>query len=143
MSRKLESLELEFKVHHHTLIDILDDEEDLQMEQDLLDQHDEEMSILAARIQHLITNCSRSSNSTSCKVVFHKLTCLQNNLSTVSTEVSLSLLSEETNICLLISIKNKSMISRSLEIFTINFFSNIIATISKLILDTDGGDKYH
>ena len=95
MSRKLESLELKFKVHHHALIDILDDEEDLQMEQDLLNQHDEEMSLLAARIQRLISNCSRSSNSTSCKVVFRKLTRLQTNLSTVSTEVSL--LSEETN----------------------------------------------
>ena len=89
MSRKLESLELEFKVHHHTLIDILDDEEDLQMEQDLLDQHDEDISVLAARIQHLITNCSRSSNSTSCKVVFRKLIRLQINLSTMSTEVYL------------------------------------------------------
>ena len=71
MSRKLESLELELKVHHHALIDILDDEEDLQTEQDPLDQHDE-MSVLVARIQRLITNCSRSSNSISCKVVFRK-----------------------------------------------------------------------
>ena len=77
MSRKLELLELEFKVHHHALVDILDDEEDLQTEQDLLDQYDEEMPVLASRIQHLITNCSKSSNSTSCKVVFRKLTCLQ------------------------------------------------------------------
>ena len=89
MLQKLESLELEFKVHHYTLIDILDNEEDLQMEQDLLDQHNEEISVLAARIQHLITNCSRSSNSTSCKVVFRKLIRLQINLSTMSTEVYL------------------------------------------------------
>ena len=64
------------------------------MEQDLLDQHDEEMSVLAAQIKHIFTNCSRSSNFASCKLVFRKLISLQTNLSTVSTEVSL--LSEET-----------------------------------------------
>ena len=100
MSQTLESLESEFKAHHQALIDIIDGEGDLQKEQDLLDQHDDDMSDLAVRIQQLITGCSTPSYSTVRKLASWKLSHLQTNLSTVSTGIA-SLSDETADVCLL------------------------------------------
>ena len=41
MSQKLSDLDLEFRTYHHSLIDLIDDEEALAKEQEVLDTHDD------------------------------------------------------------------------------------------------------
>lgn len=41
---RLETLDAEYKVHHYAIVDLLDDEGDLGREQEILDEHDDEMS---------------------------------------------------------------------------------------------------
>ena len=53
LATRLETLDAEFKTHHFTLIDLIDDDETLE-EQETLDQHDDDVTTLAVRIQQLI-----------------------------------------------------------------------------------------
>ena len=62
MTRKLEALDLEFRTHHHALIDLIDEEETLLTEQQTLDEHDDVIAELSARIQQLANACTPSSN---------------------------------------------------------------------------------
>ena len=45
MSQKLTDLDSEFRAHHHTLTDLIDDDESLTKEQDMLDSHDDLVAI--------------------------------------------------------------------------------------------------
>ena len=56
LSKKLAKLNSELKVHHLAL-NLIDDEEILDKEQDILDEHDES-SILADCIEQLIKSCN-------------------------------------------------------------------------------------
>ena len=51
MTQKLNTLDSEFKTHHYALINLNDVEESLQKEQDALDEHDDDVTALAVRIQ--------------------------------------------------------------------------------------------
>ena len=53
MSKKLESLDSDFKLHHYALIDLIDDIESMLKEQDILDGHDDETAILNEKIGSL------------------------------------------------------------------------------------------
>ena len=56
---KLETLDKDFKTYHYGLIDLVDaeDKATLKNEQETLDNHDDEMAILAVHVQQLITAC--------------------------------------------------------------------------------------
>ena len=47
LATKLETLDAEFKTHHFSLIDLIDDDETLEKEQETLDQHDDDVTTLA------------------------------------------------------------------------------------------------
>ena len=51
MTRKLDAMDSEFRIHHHALVDVIDDEEALLMEQKTLDDYDDFVAELSARIQ--------------------------------------------------------------------------------------------
>ena len=53
LATRLDTLDAEFKTHHFALIDLIDDEETLGKEQDALDQHDDDVTTLAVRLQQL------------------------------------------------------------------------------------------
>jgi len=58
MLKSLENVDSDFKTHHLALIDLLEEEEDLEREQQVLDEHDEIVTALFARINsHLFSNC--------------------------------------------------------------------------------------
>ena len=52
IAKRLEELDLEFKEHHGVLIDLIGDgdEDVLQKEQEALDEHDDEVSLLTVRV---------------------------------------------------------------------------------------------
>ena len=100
MKKKLDTLDSEFKTHHYALIDLIDDEETLQKEQDVLDEHDDDVTVHAVRIQQLLTNCASSSDSSSRKIASRRFAHLQKNLSSVSAAIG-SLSGESDDVCLL------------------------------------------
>lgn len=65
MIQRLESLDTEFKQLHSSIIDLIDEKngELLLKEQDTLDEHDEELSLLTVEMQQLIAACSTPSTS--------------------------------------------------------------------------------
>ena len=73
MSQKLESLDSDFKEQRYRLVDIIDDDETLQKVQQILDDHDDEVAILAIRIQDLIAVFSHTPSSTAHKTVVRNL----------------------------------------------------------------------
>ena len=52
MQQKLDTLDSEFRSHHHDIVDLVDSEESLTREQLALDEHDNLVAELAARIKH-------------------------------------------------------------------------------------------
>ena len=63
MSQKVKELDSEFKTYHYGLIDLVDDDETLRKEQTVLDEHDDAISLLATRIEHLISACTPKEES--------------------------------------------------------------------------------
>ena len=54
MAQRLETLDSEFKNHHYAIIEALEREEDLIREQNVLDDHDEEIAQLSVFIEMLV-----------------------------------------------------------------------------------------
>ena len=79
----MESLDSDFKVHHFAVIDVIDgtDETTLGKEQDILDEHDDEISALIVRLQKLITTCSPIADPDARKIPSRKFARLDKNLS--------------------------------------------------------------
>lgn len=65
LKSKLESLGTEFKTHHYSVIELIEEEDELVDEQTILDQHDDIVAELETRIQKLISDCSRRSKDPS------------------------------------------------------------------------------
>ena len=65
MSQKLDSLDADFKEYHYALINVIDeiDMDSLVKEQETLDQHDEDISYIAVRIEQVIATCNLASDS--------------------------------------------------------------------------------
>ena len=84
---KLKSLDSEFKVHHYAVVDVIDDETALQKEQEILDEHDDDLSLLAVRLQTLITACSHVSEPDPRKLPSRRLQRLEKSLSSISDEI--------------------------------------------------------
>ena len=77
MAQKLETLDNDFRTHHHALVDLIDDEGALSEEQGMLDGHDDSVAELSARIRRLISACTPSSDHSSRKVSSRRLSHLQ------------------------------------------------------------------
>ena len=54
LSKKLERIDSEFRTHHFTLVDVIEDEETVLREQEILEDHDDEIVALTARIKQLM-----------------------------------------------------------------------------------------
>ena len=79
---RLQTLAEDFKLHHYAIVELVDDEEDSRREQEVLDEHDEEVSRLAIRLEKLSTTCS-SSGPDQLKIPLKRLKHLEKALSTV------------------------------------------------------------
>lgn len=98
MTQKLDTLDSEFRTHHHALIE--EDEETLKEEQSTFDEHNDIVANISVRIQQLIGVCNSSSEAPSRKIASRRLSHLQKSLSSVSlTIASLSGIPDDT--CLL------------------------------------------
>ena len=86
MQQKLDTLDADFRAHHHNIVDLTDSEDSLAREQDVLDEHDDLVAELAGRIKQLITACS-SSDTTPHKIAARRLAHVRKTLSDVSTAV--------------------------------------------------------
>ena len=99
MARKLETLDSDFRTQHHALIDLVNDEDALIAEQGTLDNHDDFVAELSARI-HLISACAPSSDQSTRKVALKRLSRLQKSLTSIQGAIP----SDEgsaTDVCLL------------------------------------------
>ncbi len=88
MSKKLETLDSDFKVHHLSLVDAIKDEEAALEEQEVLDDHDDKTEVLAARIKCLIVACSLRNDSGDRKVAARKLARIEGTVASVREGVS-------------------------------------------------------
>ena len=97
MSQQLESLDY-YKEQHYRLVNIIDDDETLQKEQQILDDHDDEVATLAIRIQDLIAAFSHIPSSTAHKTVVRKLTHFRTTLASISEAID-ELSGESKDVC--------------------------------------------
>ncbi len=97
---RLETLDAEYKGHHYEIVDLLDDEDSLGREQEILDEHDDEMSRLTIRVGKLITTCSSRTDSGRLKIVSKRLNHLEKGISSVHDAIPSTPLDDD-KICLL------------------------------------------
>ena len=88
LTRKLDGLDADFRTHHHALIDLIDDEDTLQQEQATLDQHDDLVAELTARIEQLIRLCSSASDASPRKIASRRHAHLKKTLSSMKEAIS-------------------------------------------------------
>ena len=98
MLKSLENVDSDFKTHHLALIDLLEEEDDLEREQQVLDEHNEIVAALFARINRLISSLTTSTDPEPCKIVSRRLAHLQRSISAVSTEINL--MDDTADVCL-------------------------------------------
>ena len=82
LATRLEALFEEFKVHHFSVLDLLEEEEDLAEEQEVFDCEDEKVTQIAARLERL-TSASTSSGPGQFKKEFNHLKRLEKGLSSI------------------------------------------------------------
>jgi len=97
---RLEQLDSEFKAHHYGLVDAIDDEEALEQEQAILDEHDDNVSMLSLHVQQLIMSCSSSSPTSPYRITLKRLLRLKKTLSSVNDAVD-GLGTDADSVCLL------------------------------------------
>ena len=97
LEQKLKDLKSDFMTHHLALIDALTDDSALETEQEVLDEHDEEVTQLDVRIQHLIATCSPPQDSNSHKLAHKRLLRLRKNLSESESVLS----SDSDDVCMI------------------------------------------
>ena len=81
---KLDALDVEFRSHHHSIIDLINDEESLRKEQEALDEHDDLIAELSVCVSQLINACTSSPT----KITSRKLTRIERALSNVDTTIA-------------------------------------------------------
>ena len=74
---------MEFRSHHHALIDLIDDEESLAREQELLDSHDDLIAELTVRVKGVVSASSLSSTKPCCMIAVRTLTHIQKSLDSI------------------------------------------------------------
>ena len=87
LTPNLKSLDAQFKDQHFLIIDAIEesDVDSLAKEQEVLDNHDEEISVMHLCIQQLIKKCSSVSDSSIRRTLSHSLIDLQGRLASVKT----------------------------------------------------------
>ena len=80
MAKKSDSLDDEFWKHHFQLVEFIDDEEVLSKEQEVLDDHEDDVATLTTGIKQLMVACSISVDSSRRKTSSRKLTQLERNV---------------------------------------------------------------
>ena len=70
---KLETFDTDFKKCHFALIGLIEEPGVLDQEQKMLDEHDDEVAVLAVALQQLITAHSPSASSGLCKAASRRL----------------------------------------------------------------------
>jgi len=88
LKEKLETLDSEFSTHHYALIDAIDDVESLEEEQEVLDEHDDAVSLLTTLLQRIIKTCSTPQSVDTRKIQGRKLLHLDRDLSTMQDEIA-------------------------------------------------------
>ena len=99
LTTHLETLSAEFKIHHYSIIDLLDDEVDLAEQQEILDEHDDYVSQLTACLEKIVTTCS-SKDSNQHRISFKRLMNVEKGLIAILDGTS-SIPSGDDGICLL------------------------------------------
>ena len=100
MTHKLDALDTEFRAHHQALVDLIDDEEALLTEQNTLDDHDDHVAVLTARVRQLVSACTPSSDLSLHKIASRRLSHLQKSLSSIRMAITTSG-EEPLDVCLL------------------------------------------
>ncbi len=92
----------EFKVHHYSVIDLLDDEDEdgIQEQQTVLDEHEDIVAQLTARLEKVMAS-STAKDSNEPKVASKRLRAIERGLSSIVTGTSSLPPGDEDNICLL------------------------------------------
>jgi hypothetical protein len=93
----LETLDAEFKIHHFSVIDLIEDETVLDRQQQYLDDHDDILSDLSIRIRKRISSCA-TSKSADPDLYKRRLNTLQKNLISVGEKVE-EMSSSPENLC--------------------------------------------
>ena len=88
MSQKLTELDSEFRAHHHSLIDLIDEDDSLAKEQGILDSHDDLIAKLSVRVEQVIVAASPTSQESSRRVAFRKLTHIVKSLESVTSVIT-------------------------------------------------------
>ena len=86
MPEKLSNLDSEFRTHHHTLINLIDDEEELAKEQEMLDAHDDLIAELHVRVRRVIT--APPSKASLYRVMSQMLAHLKKSLASIASTVN-------------------------------------------------------
>ena len=87
MLKKLESLDSDLKTHHSAIVDLVEKEDDLEREQDVLDQHDDEVLDLSTRLERLIDISPRSNTHSVTKTAGRRLDHLHKSFEIVTEAV--------------------------------------------------------
>ena len=98
------------RMHHCTIVDLVDNKETLEREQITLDEHDDVLAKLAAHIEQLVSLSASTSDSSPHRIAFHRLSRLQNKLLPVSKSITSS--DGTVNTCLLNQYEEQLVTSR-------------------------------
>ena len=96
----LDTLDSEFKTHYYALVEQIEEGTDLDREQEILDNHDDEVSVIAVHAQKLIALCASFPISDLRKTSSRSLAHINKNLSTISDAIG-ALAGEEDVVLLL------------------------------------------
>ena len=91
---------MEFKTHHYSLAEQIEEGTDLDREQETLDTHNDEVSAIAVHAQKFIALCASSPVSDLHKTSSRRLAHINKNLSTISDAIG-ALAGEEDDVLLL------------------------------------------
>lgn len=128
--KSLENVDSDFKTHHLALIDLLEEEDDLEGEQHVLDEHDETVATLFTRISHVISSCTASTDPQPRRVLSKRLAHLRRSLASVGTEIT-RMEADPSDVCL---VRQREEQLRELKL-ELNDASRTL-----LSLDLDDGD---
>lgn len=89
MIQKLNSLDDDFKKHHYSIIDAIeeDDEDSLQKEQEELNLHDDHIADFSMRLDQLATSCNLTADSSTRKASTRRLLHMKDVLTEIKTTV--------------------------------------------------------
>ena len=81
------ALNAEFKTHHYSIIDAVDDEDILAAEQEVLDEHDNIVKVLTSQLQRIIKSNLPAASAGARDIQSRKLSHLGQALELVGTEI--------------------------------------------------------